>query len=730
MAESSKSCSALSDRESAPPLSYDPDPVTRGQVRRSRMGKRRAWVLVAIHVLVFIRILTWKLGDGEVVGPVEPSEAMYALADGVFNAGAVMLMVSMLSVLILGRFFCGWACHLVALQDGAAWLLHKMGIRPRPLRSRWLVFIPLGAGLFMFGMPLLNRLSGFDRSGETRGFFTDDLWETFPGFWVGLLTFLVCGFGMVYLLGAKGFCTYACPYGGLFGVADRFSPLRIRVNDACKACGHCTAVCTSNVEVAFEVHRYGAVVDPGCMKCLDCVSSCPEGALSLGFGKPAVLTGTRRSGGKDRRRFPSFGAEFFVFAVFALSLLLFVGLPRRLGDWDLSWASNLHGVMPLLFGLGISATNGFLALGVYQALRGRESFFQRWTLRREGKLTSSGRIFLTLAAIYGLFMVALGSFQYSMWKGDYHYGRLDVAQLAGRPEGSTILPEAAADLAAATAAFERAESLRIFPDLRPAARLGGLAAAERDFDRAEDWMQQALSIDPDYAPSWAELAEVRRMRGDAAGERRALEKALELAPRDVDLLWASSRLEQRAQDPEAFLAANRRLLAALPEDDTSRRALILAEIGTVEIRRGQREAGLKALREAVREAPESFIAQANLASALAEVSETEEALKAYRAGVALRPFDFAFRGAYRAFLKARGRDAELRADIDAGLEALEKARAVAPEDANLALTTAAEYFAQRRFEPAAAILKQLQARFPDDPRVQNLVNQLRQAQGR
>ncbi len=111
---------------------------------------------------------------------------------------------------------------------------------------------------------------------------------------VGGLTFLVCGFAAVYFLGAKGFCTYACPYGAVFAAADRVAPMRIRVTDACEGCGHCTAVCTSNVLVHQEVRDYGMVVDSGCMKCRDCVSGLPQRRALLRrradslFAKPRV----------------------------------------------------------------------------------------------------------------------------------------------------------------------------------------------------------------------------------------------------------------------------------------------------------------------------------------------------------------------------------------------------------------------------------------------------------
>src|SRR2546421_11977954 len=92
----------------------------------------------------------------------------------------------------------------------------------------------------------------------------------------------------VYFLGSKGFCTYACPYGGVFILADKLAPGKIRVTDDCNQCGACTATCMANVQVHAEVAKYGMVVDPGCMKHMDCISVCPNDALYFGFGKPTV----------------------------------------------------------------------------------------------------------------------------------------------------------------------------------------------------------------------------------------------------------------------------------------------------------------------------------------------------------------------------------------------------------------------------------------------------------
>lgn len=79
-------------------------------------------------------------------------------SEALLNAGFLFFILLILSTLILGRFFCGWACHVVALQDLCTWILRKLGLRPKPFRSRLLMFVPLLAAFYLFVMPTLVRL--------------------------------------------------------------------------------------------------------------------------------------------------------------------------------------------------------------------------------------------------------------------------------------------------------------------------------------------------------------------------------------------------------------------------------------------------------------------------------------------------------------------------------------------------------------------------------------------
>jgi ferredoxin len=71
------------------------------------------------------------------------------------------------------------------------------------------------------------------------------------------------------------------------------------------------------VIVHAEVKEYGMVVDPGCMKCMDCVSVCPNDALYFGFGKPAIAV--KKSITKNYSL--TWPEELFAATVFFLSFL-------------------------------------------------------------------------------------------------------------------------------------------------------------------------------------------------------------------------------------------------------------------------------------------------------------------------------------------------------------------------------------------------------------------------
>ncbi len=355
------------------------------EIAESRTSRWRAVVLITLTLLMVAHVIQW-LVMGVTVSPIEPSEAMYTIQNGAVNAGFIFFSLAILATLIFGRFVCGWGCHIVALQDFCAWLLKKMGLTPRPFRSRLLVFVPLIVALYMFVWPTVFRIFAAPPNEPlipqfTNHLITTEFWLTFPPWWVAIPFLFICGFMTVYFLGSKGFCTYACPYGGFFAIADKFAPGKIRVTDACNECGHCTAVCTSNVLVHAEVKQYGMVVDQGCMKCMDCVSVCPNDALYFGFGKPAV--GVTQTIKKNYSL--TWPEEFAAAVIFFVSYM---------AVWD------VYQLVPMLMALGIACVTTFVAVRSWKLLRSSDLTFYRYSLKMSGKLKRAGVVFLAFGVLW------------------------------------------------------------------------------------------------------------------------------------------------------------------------------------------------------------------------------------------------------------------------------------------------------------------------------------------
>lgn len=410
----------------------------------TRMGRWRTGVLVFVHLVIAAHIIQWAV-MGMTVSPVEPSESMQTLEMGVINAGAILFALAILSTLIFGRFFCGWLCHVVALQDACAWMMNKIGVRPKPFRSRLLVFAPLLLGFYMFIWPNFKRfavaplleaasvpwpdwLKPVAPENMWRSeMIVSDFWATFPDWYIAVPFLLVCGFATVYFLGAKGFCTYACPYGGIFSPVDRLAPARIRVTDACTHCGTCTAVCTSNVRVSDEVWDYGMVVDPGCMKCMDCVAACPSDALYFGFGAPAVAKKVRdaehhkQSKAKAKRRFDLTWPEEIAAAL--IFLVVFLAMRGVLDQ------------IPMLLAGGVAIIVTFLVMTAWWTLARPHARVYGMVLKQKGRVRPLGLAFV--AATLGVVVVVAWAAQarYPRWRADIAYaGAVIPAGMVMRPE--------------------------------------------------------------------------------------------------------------------------------------------------------------------------------------------------------------------------------------------------------------------------------------------------------
>src|SRR5258705_4632732 len=554
-------------------------PLQEAGIRKSRTSRWRAAALTILTLLMIAHIIQWRI-MGTTISPIEPSETMYTLQQGAINAGFIFFALAILATLIFGRFVCGWGCHILALQDFCAWMLKKVGLRPKAFRSRLLVYVPLIGALYMFVWPTVYRIFLSSDQGPlipkfTNHLVTSNFWETFPSVSVAIPFLFVCGFMTVYFLGSKGFCTYACPYGGFFSLADKLSPGKIRVTDACNQCGHCTATCTSNVLVHAEVKQYGMVVDPGCMKCMDCISVCPNDALYFGFGKPTIAIPKSNA---SKKSYSLTWPEEIVGAVVFLGSFLAV--------WD------VYQLVPMLMALGCAAVTTFLALRTWRLLRTKDLSFYRFNLKSSGRIRKAGLVFVIFAVVWIGLNAHSGWVRYHEYKGNRAFQQIQIpdelAQAQTNP-ASWLSPNDRENIVAGRNHFQAASRVGLFVNSEALPKLA--------------WF---VYLSGDAAQSVELLAE-------AAPHQQGQARALSLYYRGTIL----NRLVRYEQ-------ARTSLDAPLPE----RPELILAreERGESLWQLGRKEEAISAWSEATQQNAGLVLANNQLAGALASVGRTSEAV--------------------------------------------------------------------------------------------------------
>ena len=592
-------------------------------MRASKTGKWRALVLVGVHVLIGLHIALW-LNTGEAMTPVEPSEAMAFSRSSIVNAGLIFFAATILLTAVFGRFFCGWGCHVLALQDFCRHLMLKFGITPRPLKSKALLWVPTLAFLYMFIWPLVYRLWIGD-SLAVRGveLTTTHFWATFPGWIVGILTLFVCGFACVYFLGAKGFCTYACPYGAVFAAVDRVAPMRIRVTDACHQCGHCTAVCSSNVRVHEEVKDWGMVVSAGCMKCMDCVSVCPKGALYYGAGPIPLLAKAR---GAPSPRAPSkpvqWRDEVVLVSAFIATFLIVRGL---------------YGVVPFLMSLGVAAVLAFLAL---TSLRlGTEATVERSGLRlkRAGQWLLPGKIFVIAMVLLMLFLMHSALLRSQLYFGDRVFEQTASLRsaLLATPSASPKLSDSdRALLSQGGVHLQRIDRWGLFPTLGNAAKRAWLSALAGEDADAERHARTAIGRGELVADMQQLLAHIAVRRGDNEAALRAWERAIAARPDLPEAYLALGIALAQAGHIAAAQQVFDRGIGAVPTAPA-----LFYNAGLARALSAQPEAAIAYFERALLLNPRYREARENLAGTLASLGRFEESVQQFQIALEQTPDD-------------------------------------------------------------------------------------------
>lgn len=227
---------------------------------------------------------------------------------------------------VLGRFFCGFACPLGALNQAVGWLArraaaHVPGAKGAALRQRlehnahspWqaakhyvLAFLLASACFGSLQTGLLDPLPLLFRSlNMTLAPVLDAGFQAlfskprhYASAW--LLFAVFAAILALNLVRPRFFCRYICPLGALFGCLNRFAPWRIgKKDDAAHGdCGACT-LCDSYCEGACSPS--GVIKTSECLMCMNCLDACPQGRMT--FAGRASASGEEHLPEPTRRGF-------------------------------------------------------------------------------------------------------------------------------------------------------------------------------------------------------------------------------------------------------------------------------------------------------------------------------------------------------------------------------------------------------------------------------------------
>ena len=214
------------------------------------------------------------------VGFFELVDPLLALATALFRGGSWNLVWTVLPgvalVVVLGRFFCGWACPylpVLAASNAARGLLTKLGIPTADVKLPRVTSRVVLVGVLLVGsvlgvqlVPLLYPPAVIGR-------------EAFRAIFYGSLgagsLLVAAAFVFDTFVSRAGFCRSLCPGGAMFSTLGALSPIRVHnERSKCTDCTVCDVIC--NLGQSPMQNK----LDSGCERCGKCIASCPTQALS------------------------------------------------------------------------------------------------------------------------------------------------------------------------------------------------------------------------------------------------------------------------------------------------------------------------------------------------------------------------------------------------------------------------------------------------------------------
>ncbi len=254
------------------------------------MKKRRndKWLRILIQIVFFL--VAPSAYSSAFAGVKEIGTAFSTGAVLQWSAFAAKLVVLLVSTVLFGRFFCGYACAFGALGDWVFFLseavqkklLKRKKVCAIPTKIlRKLQYIKYAVLLAVFAVCVLGYQSAIGSNSPWTVFSFLSGFRAVPaGMTVGIVLLVLIVIGMA--LQERFFCQVLCPMGAVFSLMPvlPFGQLRRDRANCAKGCRACTTVCPVDLELDADSMRSGE-----CIRCGRCSGICPKQNIHVGaFG--------------------------------------------------------------------------------------------------------------------------------------------------------------------------------------------------------------------------------------------------------------------------------------------------------------------------------------------------------------------------------------------------------------------------------------------------------------
>lgn len=201
-----------------------------------------------------------------------------------FNQNFIMLIVTLIITIFLGRFFCGWVCAFGSILELIHFLNKKIVKKtfemPKKLDSflkmtKYFVLVYLIVIVWTFGKTFYaDPWDAFDNLLSLNF----DIKTYLPSF-IFLVLVLILS-----LFVSRAHCRYFCPLGAIFNIISRAKLLFVKKAD--KNCGKCS-ICSNTCPMGINMNNVENYKGE-CIACVKCVESCSRFNMQLNIAKTQI----------------------------------------------------------------------------------------------------------------------------------------------------------------------------------------------------------------------------------------------------------------------------------------------------------------------------------------------------------------------------------------------------------------------------------------------------------